>query len=203
MSRVIAGTTVGRWATFFGIAAIVVILDQVSKAWVVANFPLDEPVEVIGDLLRIWYIHNAGALFGLFQQQAFLFGVISLVVIGVIVWLHAKMSGTGGWLATVGMGLLLGGAVGNMIDRFRFGYVVDFVDIGIGGWRFFTFNIADACIDIGIVILVVLAFVPAIGHRFGGSRGTAANASAVGVPSAAASPAAAGTGDGPGDGAGR
>jgi len=171
MSRVVAGATLGRWVGFFAIAAIVVVVDQVSKAWVVAGFPLNEPVQVIGDLLRIWYIQNAGALFGLFQQQALLFGLVSLVVIAVIIWLHGKMSGSGGWLATAGLGLLLGGAVGNMIDRFRYGYVVDFVDIGIGEWRFFTFNVADACIDIGIVVLVVLAFAPAIGERFGGSRG--------------------------------
>jgi len=170
VSRVVAGATVSRWAAFFAIAAIVVLVDQATKAYVVANHPLNEPVQVIGDWVRIWYIQNAGALFGLFQQQALLFGLVSLVVIGVIVWLHGKMSGSGGWIATAGLGLLLGGAVGNMIDRFRFGYVVDFVDIGIGDWRFFTFNVADACIDIGIVVLVVLAFAPAIGERFGGSR---------------------------------
>jgi len=170
VSRVVAGATVGRWAGFFVIAAVVVLVDQATKAYVVANYPLNEPVQVIGDWVRIWYIQNAGALFGLFQQQALLFGLVSLGVIGVIVWLHGKMSGGGGWIATVGLGLLLGGAIGNMIDRFRFGYVVDFVDVGIGDWRFFTFNVADACIDIGIVVLIVLAFAPAIGERFGGAR---------------------------------
>ncbi len=171
MSRVVAGTTVGRWVAFVATAGIVVLVDQASKAYVVANFPLGEPVQVIGDWVRIWYIQNTGALFGLFQQQALLFGLVSLAVIGAILWMHARLSGTGGWLATVGLGLLLGGAVGNMIDRFRYGYVVDFVDLGIGDWRFFTFNVADACIDIGILVLIVLAFVPAIGERFGGRPG--------------------------------
>ncbi len=173
MSRVVAGAAVGRWVAFFAIAGIVVLVDQLAKAYVVANYPLNEPVEIIGDWVRIWYIQNAGALFGLFQQQALLFGLVSIVVVGVIVWLHGKTSGTGGWLATAGLGLLLGGAVGNMIDRFRYGYVVDFVDLGIGEWRFFTFNIADACIDIGILVLIVLAFLPALGERFGGSRAAA------------------------------
>jgi signal peptidase II len=169
MSRVVAGASAGRWVAFFAIAGIVVLVDQVTKAYVVTNYPLNEPVEVIGDWVRIWYIQNAGALFGLFQQQALLFGLVSLVVIGVIVWLHGKTSASGGWLATAGLGLLLGGAIGNMFDRFRFGYVIDFVDVGIGDWRFFTFNIADACIDIGILVLIVLAFLPAIGERFGGT----------------------------------
>ena len=168
MSRVVAGATVRRWIALLGIAGIVVVLDQASKAWVLANFELGVPVQVVGDWLRIWYIQNAGALFGLFQQSAVIFGVVSLVVIGVILWIHSRMATSGGWITTLGLGLLLGGAVGNVIDRFRFGYVVDFVDIGIGSWRFFTFNVADACIDIGILILIVVALVPAIPARLGG-----------------------------------
>ncbi len=168
MSRVVAGATVRRWIALLGIAGIVVVLDQASKAWVLANFELGVPVQVVGDWLRIWYIQNAGALFGLFQQSAVIFGVVSLVVIGVILWIHSRMAASGGWITTLGLGLLLGGAVGNVIDRFRFGYVVDFVDIGIGSWRFFTFNVADACIDIGILILIVVALVPAIPARLGG-----------------------------------
>jgi signal peptidase II len=169
MSRVVAGATVRRWVALLVIAGLVVLVDQASKAWVLANFELGVPAQVLGDWLRIWYIQNAGALFGLFQQSAVIFGVVSLAVIGVILWLHAKTAATGGWITTLGFGLLLGGAVGNVIDRFRFGYVVDFVDVGIGGWRFFTFNVADACIDIGILILVVVALVPAIPARLGGS----------------------------------
>lgn len=173
MSRVVAGATVGRWAAFFAIAAVVVVIDQATKAYVVAGYPLGGPVQVIGDWIRIWYIQNAGALFGMFQEQALLFGLVSIAVVGVIVWLHGKTSRSGGWLAAAGLGLLLGGAIGNMIDRFRLGYVVDFVDLGIGDWRFFTFNVADACIDIGIVVLILLAFLPALGERFGGSRSAA------------------------------
>jgi signal peptidase II len=191
MSRIVAGATVRRWIALFGIAGIVVVLDQASKAWVLANFELGVPTEIVGDWLRIWYIQNAGALFGLFQQSAVIFGIVSLVVIGVILWIHARMAATGGWITTLGLGLLLGGAVGNVIDRFRFGYVVDFVDIGIGGWRFFTFNIADACIDIGILILIVVALVPAIPARLGGSPAAAGGEG----------PAAGGTTGGDGGGA--
>jgi signal peptidase II len=196
MSRLVAGATVRRWVALFGIAGIVVVLDQVSKAWVLANFELGVPTQILGDWLRIWYIQNAGALFGLFQQSAVLFGIVSLVVIGVILWIHTRMAASGGWITTLGLGLLLGGAVGNVIDRFRFGYVVDFVDIGIGSWRFFTFNVADACIDIGILILIVVALVPAIPARLGGVP-----AAADGTGAGGGAPGAAG-GGAPGDGGG-
>ncbi len=174
MNRVVAGASARRWVAFLAVAAVVVVADQAAKTYVVANHPLGQPAQVLGDLVRIWYIHNAGALFGLFQQSALIFGLVSLLVIGVIVWLHARTSASGGWLVTVGLGLLLGGAVGNAIDRFRYGYVVDFVDLGIGGWRFFTFNIADACIDIGILIVIVVALLPSVGARFGGETPTPA-----------------------------
>jgi signal peptidase II len=178
MGRLVAGATVRRWIGLFGLAAAVVVVDQATKAWVLANYELNVPTQVIGDLLRIWYIQNAGALFGLFQQSAVLFGLVSLVVIGIILWIHSRTAVSGGWITTVGLGLLLGGAVGNVIDRFRFGYVVDFVDVGIGGWRFFTFNIADACIDIGILILIVVALVPAIPARLGGVPASGSGATA-------------------------
>lgn len=174
MSRVVAGASVRRWIAFLAIATVVAAADQVTKAYVVANHPLGQPVQVFGDLARIWYIQNAGALFGLFQQSALIFGLASLVVIGVIVWLHARTSASGGWLVTLGLGLLLGGAIGNVIDRLRYGYVVDFVDLGIGRWRFFTFNIADASIDIGILIVIVVALLPSVGARFGGETPTPA-----------------------------
>jgi len=150
-----------RWVAFFGIAGAVVIADQLSKAWIVAEFPFGEPVEVIGSWLRIWYVANSGALFGLFRDQAVLFAVLSSAVIALIVWFHGHAMAGSGWLATVALGLLLGGAVGNLLDRVRLGHVVDFVDMGIpGGWRFYTWNVADAAITISILLLLVMAVLP-------------------------------------------
>ena len=85
---------------------------------------------VVGDYLRLVYGQNNGALFGLFRESAVLFGLASLVVIGLIVAYHAR-SGRAPYMS-VALGLLLGGAIGNLIDRLRLGYVVDFVDAGIG-----------------------------------------------------------------------
>jgi signal peptidase II len=149
------------WLVFFGLAAAVVVADQLLKGWVVPRFPLGEPVPVIGDLVRVWLIHNTGALFGLFRDQAILFAAGSLAVVALIIWFHPRAAATHGALATVALGLLLGGAIGNLIDRVRFEYVIDFVDIGIGGLRFYTFNVADAAISTSLVLLVVMAFLPA------------------------------------------
>jgi signal peptidase II len=144
-----------HWVAFFGIAAAVIVADQLSKAWIVADFPFGEPVEILGAWLRVWYVANTGALFGLFRDQAVLFAALS------IVWYHGHAVADSGWLATVALGLLLGGAAGNLIDRVRLGHVVDFVDMGFpGGWRFYTWNVADAAITISIVLLLLMALIP-------------------------------------------
>ena len=150
-----------HWVAFFGIAAAVIIADQLSKRWIGADFPFEEPVEILGAWLRIWYVANTGALFGLFRDQAVLFAALSIAVMAIIVWFHGRAVAGNGWLATVALGLLLGGAVGNFIDRIRLGYVVDFVDMGFhGGWRFYTWNVADAAISISILLLLLMAVLP-------------------------------------------
>jgi signal peptidase II len=150
-----------HWIAFFGIATAVIVADQLSKAWIIANFTFGVPVDVIGEWLRILYVKNSGALFGLFRDQALLFGALSLGVMALIVWYHGRAVAGSGWLATVALGLLLGGAVGNFIDRARLGHVVDFVDMGFpGGWRFYTWNVADAAITISILLLLLMAILP-------------------------------------------
>ena len=149
-----------HWGVFVGLAGIVVVLDQLSKAWLVANVGPGEVESVVGDWVRLVYHQNSGALFGLFRDQAILFGLISLVVIALIVGYHAR-SGRSLYLS-LALGFLLGGAVGNMVDRLRLGYVVDFVDIGIGDLRFYTFNLADTGISAAIVMLVGVAIFPGI-----------------------------------------
>jgi len=158
-----------HWAVFAGLAAGVVVVDQLAKAWVVATFVPGEPVDVLGEWLRIWSVANSGALFGLFRDQAVLFAALSIGVMGLIVWFHGRAAAGGGWLATIALGLLLGGAVGNFIDRIRLGYVVDFVDMGFpGGWRFYTWNVADAAITISILLLLAMAVLPT-GRREAGA----------------------------------
>jgi len=148
-------------AAFFGLATAIVVADQLSKAWIVASFPFGEPVEVLGAWVRIWYVANTGALFGLFRDQAVVFAALSVAVMALIVWYHGRAVAGSGWLATLALGLLLGGAVGNFIDRIRLGHVVDFVDMGLpGGWRFYTWNLGDAAISTSILLLLLMALFP-------------------------------------------
>jgi signal peptidase II len=154
--------TGAHWVTFFGVAAAVVVLDQLTKAWLVGRLSPGEVMNVVGDLVRLIYSRNSGALFGLFRDNAVIFGIVSIAVIGLIVAYHGR-SGRSLYLS-VALGLLLGGALGNVTDRLRLGYVVDFVDIGIGGFRWYTFNVADAAISAAILMLIGAAFIPALGR---------------------------------------
>ena len=152
-----------RWPIFFGLAALVIVVDQLTKTWLVANVAPGEAIRVIGDYLRLIFSQNSGALFGLFRDQAILFGIVSIGVVALIIWFHGS-SGRNTWLS-VALGLLLGGAIGNMLDRFRFGYVVDWVDAGIGDLRFYTFNVADSMITLSILLLLALALFPQLGRE--------------------------------------
>jgi signal peptidase II len=149
-----------HWVAFLALAASIVVSDQLTKAWVVANVPYGSFRSVVGDLVRIWPVHNTGALFGLFGNQAVLFAALSIGVVAVIIWFHGRSLVTNGWFATLALGLLLGGAVGNLIDRLRLGYVVDFVDMGLGDVRFYTFNVSDAAISTALVLLILMAVWP-------------------------------------------
>lgn len=157
-----------RWGVFIGVAATVIVLDQLSKAWLLANVSVGEVVQVVGDLVRFVQGQNSGALFGLFRDQAILFALISVVVLALIVVYHGR-SGRSLYLS-VALGLLLGGAIGNMIDRFRHGFVVDWVDIGLGTLRFWTFNVANSAITVAILMLLAMALFPAL---VGGDHGDA------------------------------
>jgi signal peptidase II len=159
------GRTGAHWLVFVGIAAAVVILDQLTKAWIVSNVSPGEVIEVIGDFARLILSQNSGALFGLFRDSALLFGVVSLAVIGLIVAYHAR-AGRSLYLS-IALGLLLGGAIGNLMDRLRLGYVVDFVDIGIGDLRFYTFNLGDSAISLAILMLIAAAIWPALTEQPG------------------------------------
>jgi signal peptidase II len=152
------GPSVARWVLFAGIAIAVLVLDQLAKAWVVGNLDVGEGIALLGEWLRVVHWRNSGALFGLLPQSAPIFAVVSLGVVALIVVYHRRAGR--GYLTTVALALLLGGAIGNLLDRLRYGSVVDFVDMGIGSWRFFTYNIGDAAITTAIVLLIGMALVP-------------------------------------------
>jgi signal peptidase II len=155
-----------RWRAFLGLAAAIGVTDQLTKAWLVNRLAPGESMDVLGDTVRLVHGQNSGALFGLFRDQALLFGVASLAVIALIVAYHARSARS--TYVSITLGLLLGGAIGNLIDRFRLGHVVDFIDVGIGDVRFYTFNVADSAVSTAILLLIVAALVPALtGGRSG------------------------------------
>lgn len=176
-----------RWLLFVGLAVAIVIADQVAKAVVTRNLAPGQSVDVLGDLVRIVFGQNSGALFGLFKDNAAMFGLVSIVVVGLIVAYHARSAASP--YLTVTLGLLLGGAIGNMIDRLRLGYVVDFVDVGIGPTRFYTFNVADSAISLAILLLFAAAVRPSLVD--GGRRpATSTAASAQSEPATPPTPPA-------------
>lgn len=154
-----------RWLVFIVLAAGVVIADQLTKLFIDANFqvasihPLpgsSEPTPILGEFVRIAKSYNSGGIFGLFGNSAPVLALSSVIVIALILLYQAR-EGTGSWLLTIALALLLGGAIGNFIDRVRLGWVVDFVDMGIGDWRFYTFNVADSAISTALLLLILIA----------------------------------------------
>ena len=137
-----------------GVTALAILAaDQLTKALVVATLGVGERVEVLGDLVVLWHVQNRGAAFSLFQDASILFYVVTLAAFGMIAYFHRALAGRGPWLHVV-LGAVLGGTLGNLIDRLRLGYVTDFVSVGIGDLRWPTFNVADPSIVLGILTLV-------------------------------------------------
>ena len=135
-------------------AATVYAVDQASKAVVAATLDVGARVPVLGDLLVLTHARNRGAAFSLLQGETLLFVAVTVFALGMIVFFHRSFRDRGLWLHAV-LGLQLGGALGNLTDRLRQGYVVDFLSAGIGDLRWPTFNVADASLVIGIGILAV------------------------------------------------
>jgi signal peptidase II len=143
-----------RRATLGLIALGVIAVDRGSKM-VVDDMDLAAPYQLVGSYLQIIRGENRGGLFGILQGSAPLLALLSVGVILALVIYHERERLPRVSPLTVGIGLLIGGAIGNLIDRVAFGYVLDFIDVGVGSLRFWTFNIADAGISLGIVILLV------------------------------------------------
>jgi signal peptidase II len=153
------------WRLFVPLSALILGADQLTKSWLTSFLAPGESVDVLDDLVRLVHGQNAGGLFGLFQGQALPFALVSVVVVGLIVGYHAR-SRRNPYLS-ITLGLLLGGALGNLLDRLRLGYVVDFVDAGIGSVRWYTFNVADAAISFAILLLLAASVWPSVARRTG------------------------------------
>jgi signal peptidase II len=160
------------WGRFLMLVGLIVVIDQATKAWITSELGGGRVISFLGGALRLLYTENNGALFGLFRGQVGVFALASLGVIALIVAFHGR-SGRSPY-TTLTLGLLLGGAIGNAIDRVRLGYVIDFVDGGLGSLRWYTFNVADACISGAILLLIAMAIRPGLAGdtRGAGQSGT-------------------------------
>ncbi len=140
-----------RNVVFFFIGLLIVLNDQLSKTWIRTNLRIGQPLFDIG-FFRITHISNTGAAFGLFPGQSSALTIVAIIGIIVIVLGallgHRYLSFLNSMLGKVALGLVLGGAVGNLIDRLRFGYVTDFIDFKV--WP--AFNIADSAVVVGSII---------------------------------------------------
>jgi signal peptidase II len=146
-------------------AVLIYLADQLTKAAVVASLDLGERVQVIGDLVWLWHLRNTGAAFSLLPGAIWLFVPITILALGMVAWFHRQFRDRGPWIHVI-LGAVLGGTLGNLTDRLRFGYVVDFVSVGIGDLRWPAFNVADPSVVIGIGLLVLyLTFIDARERR--------------------------------------
>ena len=138
-------------------ALAILVADQVTKALVVSNLAVGQKAQLLGDVVLIWHAQNRGAAFSLFQGGTIVFLVVSVLSIGMVAYFHRSLRAQGLWLHVV-LGVILGGTLGNFIDRLRHGYVTDWLSVGIGETRWPTFNVADSSIVVGIGILVLYLF---------------------------------------------
>jgi len=159
----------GRYGLYGLVSGAIVLLDQWTKALVLQRMRLHESIEIIPSFFSLTYIRNPGAAFGLFVQMSerfrfFFFPSVTLLVTLVLLHLFIKSiqddhhDGTwqphthNRWLR-ISVALVIGGAIGNLIDRLRYGEVVDFLDFYIGRYHWPAFNVADSCITVGIPLL--------------------------------------------------
>jgi signal peptidase II len=138
------------------------ILDQVVKLYIQQTMRLHETIVVIPGFFHLTYIRNPGAAFGILADQGngfrFVFFMVTSVVAVVLLFVLLYKAPEDQWLAPIAISLVLGGAFGNLLDRIRFGEVIDFLDFFVNGSHWPAFNVADSAITIGITILMIHFF---------------------------------------------
>lgn len=155
-------TRIPQISAMFGVVVLVLILDQLAKAWITANMVAGDTRPVIDEWVRLRYTQNSGAAFGFFQGWTGGLSIVAIVIIGAII-ISAQRVSNGSKLMMLALGLVLGGAFGNLVDRLRLGYVVDFIEVygprinfnnRVYIWP--VFNLADSAITIGVALIVVI-----------------------------------------------
>jgi len=141
------------------LAGVVVVLDQITKMLVLERLAPGVPVPVVEGLLSLTLVMNTGLAFGLLgglpPGWRWLVVVLSAGALLLLARVAVRMLADGGWADRTAIGLIFGGAVGNLIDRARFGAVVDFIDVYYRTWHWWAFNVADAAISVGVALLAI------------------------------------------------
>ena len=155
---------------FLLMAIGLLVADQTTKVAIQAALGPDAPrhsIEVLGDWVRLSYTTNTGAAFGIGQNRSIIFTLVALAAIPALLFFNRSITPRT-LITRICLGALLGGTIGNLTDRLRLGYVVDFVDVGIGDLRWPSFNVADSSFVVGIIILSIFLFVTDPGRQSNG-----------------------------------
>ena len=140
----------------YGFAIAVLVLDQLTKAWIISGLDLRElgHIQVLPPLFNLTWVENRGVSFGLFGDGSarWMLSAFSIAVAGILGWWALRADRR---LLISAIGLIMGGALGNVIDRIRFGFVVDFLDFSGTGVFPWVFNVADSAITIGVILLIL------------------------------------------------
>lgn len=143
---------------YYLIAFIIFVIDQLTKYIIVSKLELWEQISVIGNFFLITSHRNTGAAFSILEDQRWFFVVITIVVVIGIVWYLQKVKKLGNKLLPLALSLVLGGALGNFLDRALTGEVVDFLQFNFGSYTFPIFNIADSAIVVGVALIIYDSF---------------------------------------------
>lgn len=149
-----------QWIVLFAVIAAVLVADQASKALVVSQLAPGQtvvPIPALGEVFRVVYSQNTGAAFGFLPDAGWLFSVIAVAVSAVMLWMHRALPSEA-WGRRLAFGLIVGGALGNVIDRVAVGYVIDFINYRIPNLLSNVSNIADHAIVGGVLLLLVLVW---------------------------------------------
>ena len=135
---------------------LVIILDQASKLMIKSRFNLHETYDALGSILRFVYVQNPGIAFGFHFSHAWFYAAFAAIAsLALLIYLYRMRQAR--FVFRLALALILGGAIGNLIDRLAYGKVIDFIEIGFAEWRWpYIFNIADIGVTMGMVILIVL-----------------------------------------------
>ena len=141
------------------VAGTVIIIDQLTKLSIMQNMRLHESIPIIPNLFSLTYIRNPGAAFGLLagSSNAFrtlFFGVTSLFALGLLGTILVRLPAND-WMGQLSIASILGGAIGNLLDRLQYGEVIDFLDVYIETYHWPAFNVADSAISVGVVFLII------------------------------------------------